>query len=75
MSNYTEHQIRQVVLQSAIYCSAVDQQTIRIDHTEHNYFHGTDDANGDSCTVYFEDIDLDNDIFYKFVQLDIKTVL
>lgn len=75
MSNYTVEQIRQVVQMSSVYCSARDQESIRIDYTNETDFVGTSEESGDSITVYFEDIDLDTDNFYKLVLVDIKTVV
>ena len=75
MSKYTTEQIRQVVLESLIYCSAADQESIRIEYTDEENFVGVGEESGQEYTVEFDEIDLDQDTFYKLVPVDIKTVL
>lgn len=75
MSKYTTEQIRRVVLESTVYCSAFDQESIRIDYTEEDHFVGVGEETGMEYTVGFDEIDLDTDTFYQLVPVDIKTVL
>lgn len=75
MSKYTVEQVRQVVLESNVYCSSSDQESIRIDYTEDTYFVGNGEETGEDYRVEFEDIDLDRDTFYKLVLVDVKSVL
>lgn len=77
MSKYTAEQIRRVVQMSNIYCSAREQECIRIDYTEDedNYFIGTGEETGEDYHVEFEEIDLDEDSFYQLVPVDVKSVL
>lgn len=75
MSEYTTDQIRRVVQDANVYCSSKDMESIRIDYTEWDYFLGTGEESGEEYQVFFEDIDLDQDSFYKLVSVDIKTVL
>ena len=75
MSKYTTEQIRRVVLESTVYCSAADQESIRIDYTEEDHFVGVGEETGLEYTVGFDEIDLDTDTFYQLVPVDIKTVL
>lgn len=74
MSKYTIEQIRKVVLMSNVYCSAKDMEGIRIDYTDEDHFIGTGEDSFDEVMVYFEDIDLDADTFYRLQPVDIKTV-
>ena len=75
MSKYTTEQIRQVVQMSAIYYSASDQEGIRIHYTNETDFVGEGEETGESYQIEFDEIDLDEDTFYKLVPVDIKTVL
>ena len=75
MGKYTTEQIRRVVLESIVYCSAFDQESIRIDYTEEDHFVGVGEETGMEYTVGFDEIDLDTDTFYQLVPVDIKTVL
>ena len=75
MSKYTAEQIRRVVRMSNIYCSAKDQECIRIDYTEDTYFIGKGEETGEDYHVEFEEIDLDEDSFYMLVPVDVKSVL
>lgn len=75
MSKYTIEQIRQVVLESLVYCSAADQESIRIDYTEEDHFVGVGEESGLEYTVGFDEIDLDTDTFYQLVAVDVKKVL
>ena len=75
MSKYTTEQIRQVVQMSNVYCSAKDQESIRIDYTNETDFVGEGEESGELYQVEFDEIDLDADTFYQLVPVDIKTVL
>lgn len=75
MSKYTVEQIRRVVQMSNIYCSARDQESIRIDYTEDTYFVGNGEETGEDYQVEFDEIDLDEDTFYQLVLVDVKSVL
>lgn len=75
MNKYTTEQIRRVVLESTVFCSARDQESIRIDYTEQDHFIGVGEESGQEYMVFFEDIDLDQDTFYKLVAVDVESVL
>ena len=62
--------VKRMVSEAAIYCSS-EQEAIRIieGSDEDNYFQGVGEETGETYRVYFKDVDVDYDLFYKLVPM------
>ena len=62
--------VRRMVSEAAIYCSS-EQEAIRIieGSDEDDYFQGVGEETGETYRVYYEEVDIDYDLFYKLVPM------
>lgn len=63
--------VKRMVSEAAIYCSS-EKEAIRIlegSGTNGDYFQGIGEETGKTHRVYFKDVDVDYDLFYKLVPM------
>lgn len=71
MSKHSIEKVRNVVQEASVYCSSCDVESIRIDYVEEEYFVGVGEESDLEYKIYFKDVDLDKDTFYKLVAIQI----
>lgn len=62
--------VKKIVSDAAVYVPA-DSEGIRIHYLEDDYFVGEGDETCDEYQVEYSEVDLENDMFYKIVMMDI----
>jgi hypothetical protein len=68
MSSTVIDRTRAMAEQALIYVPQ-DSESIRISHCEEDAFYGTGEDSGDEYKIHYEDVNLNQDLFYKLVPI------
>jgi hypothetical protein len=62
-----------MIQNAALYVPA-DCEGIRVDRCDDDYFVGTGEESGDEYRVYYDEVDLEKDLIYKLVLMNVDEV-